>query len=273
MNSTSLSKEGAAPVLAIQDLDIVYNINFYRHSSVREKFIEFFSNPIKTIFGREDQLHVIKKLNLNLYKGDRLGILGVNGSGKTSLCRCIADMIRPRAGSIKRQGEIRSIFDTSVGIFPQLTGRENTHLLARFMYPHLTDIKDIKTLVEETLAHSEIGAFVDVPLKKYSRGMKTRICLSLVSALPCEMLLLDEIFDGADEFFQKKISERMLHTIEKSGTVIFISHSPAQLKLTCNKTIVLHDGRIAFEGDVQEGIDYYHREIPKMAKTGHFISI
>src|SRR5690606_40243843 len=175
-----------------------------------------------------DQLHVLKGIDLKLNRGDRLGILGVNGSGKTTLCRCISGMYVPTKGTININGEVRSIFDTSVGIIPELTGRENAYLLSRFIFPHISK-EERKRIVEEALDFTELGHFLDTPYRTYSKGMQARLSLSIISSKPTDLLILDEVFDGADEFFQAKISKRVLDMIHNSGSVIFVSHSPDQV--------------------------------------------
>jgi len=93
----------------------------------------------------------------------------------------------------------------------------------------------------------------------YSKGMQARLSLSIISAKKCDLLILDEVFDGADEFFQKKISERVLRMIHDSGAVMFVSHSPEQIRLACNRCVVIKNSAIAFDGSVEDGIDFYHK--------------
>ena len=128
-------------------------------------------------------------------------------------------------------------------------------ILYEFLFPNLGSEK--KQIIEEALQFSELGDFLDVPYKFYSNGMQTRLCLSLISALPSELLILDEVFDGADQFFRKKISARVKNMIEKSGVVVFVSHSNEQILEVCNRVIILSHGRIVFDGLPQEGIDKY----------------
>jgi ABC-type polysaccharide/polyol phosphate transport system ATPase subunit len=243
-------------IVKIENLTVSFNIDYHHEVTLRDQFIKFLSNPLKTFRGTSKRRDILKDINLTLNNGEKLGILGVNGAGKTTLCRAIVGMYKGKSGEVKVTGETRIIFDTTLGIVPELTGRENAELVVKFLYPKCSP-EEQKKIVEESLEFSELGEFVDVSHNKYSKGMQTRLCLSLISARPCELLILDEVFDGADEFFQKKIANRILEMIEKSGAVIFVSHSPEQIMKACNRCIVIDDHRIAFDGGVQEAINYY----------------
>jgi ABC-type polysaccharide/polyol phosphate transport system ATPase subunit len=186
-----------------------------------------------------------------------VGLLGVNGTGKTSLCRCIAGIYAPTSGKIAMNGRLRAIFDTAVGIQPELTGMENARLLAELIYPE-SDY-DRERLVQEATEFSELGKFLDVPYRLYSNGMQARLCLSLISSQPCDLLILDEVFDGADAFFREKIAARILKMISRSGAVLFVSHGADQIQRVCNRLIVIRDGSIAHDGDVEEGLALYAR--------------
>lgn len=243
-------------LLKIERLNLVFHASVHRSWTLREAFVRAASDPLRALLSEKDRLHVAKDIDLEVRKGERVGIIGVNGSGKTSLCRCIAGMYPPTSGKVSVRGQVRAVFDTSVGINPELTGRENAELLSYFMFG---DDPKRQALVEEALQFSELGRFLDVPYKLYSNGMQARLCLSLISAKPCDILILDEVFDGADAFFKEKISERVLKMIEGSGAVFFVSHSAEQLKTVCNRLIVLHQGQVAYDGDVGEGLRLYEQ--------------
>ncbi len=241
-------------ILEVKGLDIVFSIEYYRSTTLRDKFTSFVHDPINSMFAPPNRLHVIKNFNLTLKKGERVGILGVNGTGKTSLCRCIAGMYEPNRGEVNIKGNVRAIFDTGVGILPELSGRENAKLLAQLLYPN---IKNRSELIQEALDFSELNDFIDTPYKFYSKGMQARLCLALISAVPCDLLIVDEVFDGADIFFQKKISERILNMIHQSGAVLFVTHTLTQLERACNRVVVIDNHELVFDGSVEEGIKYY----------------
>lgn len=248
----------SSAVLDIQNLNIFFDLDYHYVASVRERFIEIAQNPLRLFSSPDDKLHVLKDINLKLNRGERLGILGVNGSGKTTLCRCISGMYSPTRGTVNINGEVRAIFDTAVGIIPELTGRENAYLLSRFIFPHISH-EERRKIVEEALDFTELGHFLDTPYRTYSKGMQARLSLSIISSKPTDLLILDEVFDGADEFFQAKISKRVLDMIHNSGSVIFVSHSPNQIVQACNRAIFIKDGKIVYDGKPEEAIKVYRQ--------------
>lgn len=254
MTSTSTSEEAPAPIVAAKDLNLVFRAAAYAPRSWRESFTRVARDPAGALLAEKERLHILKNLNFEIREGDRVGLLGVNGAGKSSLCRCIAGHYTPNSGKLELNGRVRAIFDAGIGIQPELTGRENAGLLARFLFP---EEADLDALVEESLAFSELGKFVEFPYHIYSNGMQARLCLSIVSARPTDLLILDEVFDGADSFWREKISGRVLKMIEGCGAVIFVSHSPDQIRRVCNRLIVLHGGNIVHDGPVAGGIERY----------------
>jgi ABC-type polysaccharide/polyol phosphate transport system ATPase subunit len=253
MRSTSTSSD---EILRVERLNLVFRVMPHPFWSWRDAFTQAVRNPVEVLLAEPDRLHVLKDVSFTLRRGDRVGLMGVNGTGKTSLCRCIAGIYSPTGGAIALNGRLRAIFDTAVGIQPELTGMENARLLAELIYPGEDDRERI---VQEATEFSELGKFLDVPYRLYSNGMQARLCLSLISSRPCDLLILDEVFDGADAFFREKISARILRMISASGAVVFVSHGDDQVRRVCNRLIVLRDGVIAHDGDVEEGLALYAR--------------
>jgi ABC-type polysaccharide/polyol phosphate transport system ATPase subunit len=250
MNSTECSEE----ILKVKDLKVHFYLDHYYDKGLRDVFVSALSNPFEYFFKQKEIFYALNGLTFTLHRGMRLGILGVNGSGKTTLCRCLAGMMRAQEGSVETTKEVRAIFDTGSGIMPELTGRENAQLLARLFF---TGEKEVKHLVEEAISFSELGHFIDAPFKKYSKGMQSRLLLSLISSLPADILILDEVFDGADVFFRQKLAKRMISFIEKAGATVFVSHSTEQIREICNKVMVIHEGKMHFLGEVEDGIKAY----------------
>lgn len=251
MSSTSISKN----ILEIADLDITYKTSLFHGRGLRDAFIEAISSPLKFLMRRPNNLELLKNINLSIKNGDRVGLLGINGCGKTSLCRAIAGM-HGKQNCIKVNGSIRAIFDTSVIIQPELSGQENATILVNLMYPEL-DKKQREEIVNESIDFSELGEFKYSAFKYYSKGMKARLFLSIISARPCDLLILDEVYNGADTFFNEKITKRIKSIIESSNAVLFVSHSNETIKEVCNRVCVIKNKKIAFDGNTEEGINYY----------------
>lgn len=251
MASTSISKI----LLEASQLSMDFPVELYPQSGLRDVFIELVKGPFDYLSRGKDVLPVIRDVSLSLREGDRLGILGSNGAGKTTLCRILCGMLHPIQGSVKVHGQLEAFFDTSTGIMPELTGRENAQLLLE-LFPQG---KLGREELEEALSFSELGVFLDAPYKNYSKGMQARLMLSLISMSSSDVLVLDEVFDGADLFFKEKIGRRMKEKINRSGAVIFVSHAPEQILELCNRVIVLDKGTVSFDGPPAEGIEFYLR--------------
>jgi ABC-type polysaccharide/polyol phosphate transport system ATPase subunit len=241
-------------IVDVRNVNLIFNTKIYNDFSMRDRFIKTLKNPWESLLKTPDQIHILRDISFTAQKGERIGLLGVNGVGKTTLCRCLAGVYAPTMGKIKIQGQVRAVFDVAVGIQPELTGRENAKLLAEFIYG---DVPHRSELVEEALEFSELKEFLDAPYRIYSNGMQARLCLSLISAFPTDVLILDEVFEGADRFFRDKIAQRIRQMIEKSGVVFFVSHTTEQVRQVCNRVIVLQSGRIAYDGPVDPGLEYY----------------
>jgi ABC-type polysaccharide/polyol phosphate transport system ATPase subunit len=253
MNSTSTSKK----ILEVKNLSITYKTSLFHGRGIRDAFVELLTSPLKFLMRRPQNLELIRDVSFNLGPGERLALIGVNGSGKTSLCRAIAGM-HGEQKAVTINGEIRAIFDTNVVIQPELSGHENAKILVNLLYSHYTK-EERKSIISESLEFSELGDFQYSAFKYYSKGMKARLFLSIISAKPCDLLILDEVFNGADEFFNEKITKRIKSIITDSKSVIFISHSSELVKEICNRAIVINNSRIAFDGTPEDALAHYKK--------------
>ncbi|WP_290735476.1 ATP-binding cassette domain-containing protein [Halobacteriovorax sp. JY17] len=227
---------------------------YHNNKDFRQIFVEALSSPIKFLTQKKQVNHVLDSINLEIFEGDRVGILGVNGSGKSTLCRQIAGM--GKKNNFVKTSDVKAILNTNVGAFPELTGRENIEILVHLLYTNLSK-EEKRKIVDDAVSFSEIEEFIDTPFKNYSKGMKARTFLSAISSTPSDLLILDEVFDGADTFFSTKVAQRVKKMIALSGAVIFISHDLENIREICNRVLVLHMGQVIFDGDVVEGIKSY----------------
>ena len=256
MNSTSTSKY---PILRVKNLNLSFKITNHKLGNLRDVFINMFTSPIRFLFERPKDITILEDINFEINRGEVVGLIGTNGSGKTSLCRTIAGMYG-HDNSIDMNGKLRAIFDTSSVIHPELSGEENAWIITNIIYPELS--KDQRAqIVKESLEFAELNEFIYSPFKTYSKGMKVRLFISIVSAKPCDLLILDEVFNGADTFFNEKISNRLTNIIKTSGAVIFISHEEQLIKDLCNRLIVLNNHKVVYDGNVEEGLELYHSNL------------
>jgi ABC-type polysaccharide/polyol phosphate transport system ATPase subunit len=242
-------------ILEIENFSISYKVQYYANQSFRDSFVRLLTSPVDFFFGDNDRMVLLDNISLTIKRGDRIGILGSNGSGKTSLCRYVAG-IHGKKKKIRINGLVKGIFDTEVAILPELSGRENLQILTHFFFPELNK-KERQEIIRETAEFCDLGKFLDVPFKIYSKGMRARLFLSLISSRPTDLLILDEVFNGADHFFNEKITARIKQAIHMSGAVMFVSHSNHLVEEVCNRVIVFDNKKIVFDGNPKEGIAYY----------------
>jgi ABC-type polysaccharide/polyol phosphate transport system ATPase subunit len=167
----------------------------------------------------------------------------------------MANIYQPSAGKIHFAGKVRALFESGIMLYPELSGRENAEVLCKIYFPEL--LNEHKDILEEALDFSELGEYVDAPIKTYSNGMLVRLTLSLLSSRPAEVLILDEVFDGADEFFREKLNQRVRNMIDNSGAVVFVSHYQTQVETICNRAILLVGGKIIFDGSLDKAFGQY----------------
>ncbi len=240
-------------ILDVENLQLAFPKKLYQSSSLRDVVLSSLSRSKP--FSESDIVTVLNGIDLKIHKGDRIGILGKNGVGKSTFCRTISGFYKPPVGKIVVRGSVRALYEAALAFYFELSGRENLKVLAEIFYDRSKD--DLEALIEESVAFSELGEAIDAPLKTYSKGMQLRLTLSLLSARPCDLLILDEVFDGADEFFRKKLSERVRNLIESSGAVILVSHHEAQFTEICNRVLVMRDGKFIFDGPPEEAFRVY----------------
>jgi ABC-type polysaccharide/polyol phosphate transport system ATPase subunit len=255
MNSPNKFNQEQA-LIELTNVHLAFDLHVQRFSSVKDLFVDFFQHPLITLTRPKDIFICLNDISFSIREGDRIAILGKNGSGKTSLCHLISGNFRPVRGTIERQCQVRSIFSTNTYLFPDLTGKENAKVLGRLLYPNLST-NDLVKIVDEAIEFAEIKEFENVPIKNYSKGMAARLILSLFTSSAAELLIMDEVFDGADQFFLEKFYPRLEDTILKSKSTLFISHNVDILTKHCNRAIVLHKGKIIFDGGIAKGIFCY----------------
>ncbi len=243
-------------MIEVKNLDLAFPLKTFTENSFKETFISLVKNPF-SVFSEKRSFFALKDICFKAQRGDRIGLLGLNGAGKSTLCRCLSGFYTPPRGEVLLKGKVRALFDPSLSIFPELSGRENVKVLAQIFYDNKTN--DIEKIIQESIEFSELGEFIDVPIKAYSKGMLLRLSLSLLSATPADILILDEVFDGADEFFREKLSQRIKKLINESGVVIFVSHQGDQLIEVCNRSLLLNRGKIVFDGPPQESLRIYRQ--------------
>ena len=199
----------------------------------------------------------LRNINLAIRPGDVMGVIGANGSGKSTLARVLSSVISPTEGRCTVRGSTTPLLELGGAFNPELTGRENTYLLGAIYKKSRAEMSE---LMQNILSFSELGPFLDVPVKTYSSGMVARLAFSVCAQLQPEILVLDEVLSVGDERFQKKSLIRMRRLIEKGSVVVIVSHNLDLLAQYCNRAVHLSHGEIVADGRPSEVVARYRRE-------------
>lgn len=199
-------------------------------------------------------VRALEGLSFSLKDGDRLGIVGHNGAGKTTLLRLLSGVYVPSTGTARIHGEIGSLIAISLGIDPEATGRENIFLRGGLLGLAKSEIS---RQLDEIIDFSELGDFVDMPVRTYSTGMHLRLAFAVSTILRPEILLMDEWLSVGDEGFKHKAEERMKELVKSTNILVIASHSRELVLRTCNRVIWLEHGKIRMDGNVEEVCDAY----------------
>lgn len=204
--------------------------------------------------------HALKDVNFEVKRGEVVGILGVNGSGKSTLLKLISGVLQPSSGNIHVNGEISALLELGAGFNPEFTGVENVLFYGTVM--GLTE-EYIRDRLDKIYAFADIGDFIDQPLKTYSSGMKARLGFAVATEIEPEILILDEVLAVGDAAFQRKCYARMQNMLDNGATVLFVSHNRSAVASVCHRAILLDEGHIVSDGDVNEVIKKYELQINK----------
>jgi len=191
--------------------------------------------------GHEHFVTALDGVSFELKAGDRLGLIGPNGAGKTSLLKVLYGIYEPTAGRVEIEGRVDALFNINLGFRREATGRRNIVLRGLI---NGWSMEEIEARMDEIVEFSELGDFIDMPLKSYSAGMAARLAFSVATAMEPEILLMDEWIGAGDPKFQEKARNRMMELAEKAGIIVLASHNQGLMKRVCNKVLELDSGRV-----------------------------
>ena len=200
-------------------------------------------------------VQALADVSLRIEPGETVGIVGRNGAGKSSTLRVLAGIVPLDSGSVTCGGQVVSLLELGGGFGRDFSGRENIMLGGAL---HGLDRAGIEAKIDDIIEFSELGHFIDVPVKTYSSGMFVRLGFAITAHLDADILLIDEVLAVGDEAFQRKCEERIARQVSDGATLVLVSHDASLIKRTCERVVVLDGGKVVFDGPVAEGMTHYH---------------
>lgn len=237
----------------VNHVSMLFHLNKERVDNVKEYFIRIVTRKLSYT-----EFWALKDVSFKVEKGDRVGIMGFNGAGKSTLLKVIAGVLKPTQGKAKVQGTIAPMLELGAGFDMNYSGKENIYLYGATMG---FSRKFIEEKYDEIVEFSELGDFINAPLKSYSSGMKSRLGFAIATAVKPDVLILDEVLSVGDAAFKEKSEQRILDMMKDGATVLFVSHNTDRVKKICNKAIILTKGQLVAQGEVNEICDIYEEMV------------
>ena len=230
------------PAIIVDNVSMKFNLSKEKVDSLKDYIIKSIKKEIKY-----NEFWALQNVSFTVEKGDRVGILGLNGAGKSTLLKVIAGVFKPTEGSVTKHGKMVPLLELGAGFDQQYTGKENIYLYGA-MLGYSKEFIDEK--YDEIVKFSELKDFIDVPIKNYSSGMKSRLGFSIATVVSPKILILDEVLSVGDAKFRKKSEKKVLSMFDSGVTVLFVSHSLEQVQRLCNKAMILEKGKLIAYGDI-----------------------
>ena len=233
--------------ITIKNMSKDFIIYADKANTLKERIVRFSNN-------KKEVRHILKNINLEIKKGETVALIGVNGSGKSTLLKLITKIIYPTSGSIKVKGKLASLLELVAGFHPDFSGRENIYFNASIF--GLTKA-EIDSRLDDIISFSELGDFIDTPVRTYSSGMYMRLAFSVAINVDADIILIDEILAVGDQRFQEKCMNKMQELKKMGKTMVFVSHSKEAVEFLCDRSVWIHEGEIRKDGKTKEVLAEY----------------
>ena len=242
------------PYIRLTSVDLHYAAVAFKERSLKTLLAGLFQRQNGRT--RIHDVHALKNITVEINDGERVGLLGHNGAGKSTFLKTVAGLYPVSSGVVNVQGHVRSLFDLSMGFEPDATGREN--ILYRGLLLGLTPAF-MREKEAEIVEFAGLGEFIDYPIKTYSAGMQVRLAFAISTAVGGDVLLLDEVIGAGDANFMAKAKQRIAKLVEDAEILVLASHDFGALNNLCQRGLVFHHGEIVFDGSIRYAIDEYKK--------------
>lgn len=243
----------AQKMVEVNNVTVRYKMANDKVSSLKEFIIKKAKKEIT-----ENEFLALNDVSFTVDKGDVIGIVGRNGAGKSTLLKIVSGIQKPASGNVVLHGRVVPMLELGAGFDMELSGKENVYLNGAVL-GYTKEFLDER--YEDILAFSELGDFINMPVRNYSSGMVARLAFSIASQVNPEILIVDEVLSVGDENFQKKSRDRMVELMSGGSTVLFVSHNINQIKDICNKAVWLSHGQVVMTGDSETVCDKYKESL------------
>ena len=239
--------------IEVDNVSMKFNLSREKVDSLKDYIFKTIKREIQY-----NEFWALKNVSFSVEKGDRVGILGLNGAGKSTLLKVISGVFKPTEGHVDKHGKMVPLLELGARFDPQYTGKENIYLYGAMLgYTK----KFIDSKYDEIVEFSELQKFMDVPVKNYSSGMKSRLGFSIATVVEPKILILDEVLSVGDAKFRKKSEKKIMSMFDSGVTVLFVSHSLEQVQRLCNKAMILEKGKLIAYGDIDPISEQYSKMI------------
>jgi ABC-type polysaccharide/polyol phosphate transport system ATPase subunit len=238
-------------LIKVDNVSMKFNLGKDKVNTLKEFLIKKAKRQIKT-----EEFWALKNISVEVRPGEVLGLVGSNGAGKSTLLKVIAGVMKPTIGTVSKQGSIAPMIELGAGFDMELTAQENVFLNGAIL-GYTKEFLESK--YNEIVDFSELSAFMDVPVRNFSSGMVARLAFSIATLVSPEILIVDEILSVGDPPFQQKSQAKMLTMINGGATVVFVSHSMAQIQKICTKLMWIDHGEMRMLGDVGDVLAEYDK--------------
>ena len=246
-------------VIDVSHVDMEFILNKQKVDNLKEFVIRKIKGNIEVA-----KFKALDDITFQVRKGERLAILGLNGAGKSTLLKAIVGVYKPTAGKVTKVGVMAPLIELGAGFDPEYTGKENIYLYGAIL-GYSREFLDTK--IQDIIDFSELGDFINVPLKNYSSGMKSRLGFSIATAVEPDILILDEVLSVGDAKFRRKSLAKVQSMFDNGVTVLFVSHSIDQVLAICDRAILLQKGKIIAEGTAEEVAVVYEEKTGRGPKN------
>ena len=242
--------------IEVENVDLTFEVDNEKVDTLKESFINF----AKRKKNNKIKIHALNNISFKIYKGEKIGIIGFNGAGKSTLLNVITGIYSPDSGFVKTYGNISPLLGLGAGFDYNYSGRKNIVLNGAVLG---YEKEFLESKMDEIIEFSELGEFIDIPIKNYSSGMIAKLAFSIATAVEPDILIIDEILGVGDVNFKKKSGDKIRHLMDGGTTVLLVSHSIPQIRELCDKAIWIDHGKLKEMGEVNKVCDHYLKDAEK----------